>query len=378
MLLSLQNCKPLGIGGLGAIATVCLTVAAVRAAPPTASQPIRPAAAATRPAAASQPASASQPTVDFQAYYETRLAEIQLNDPQALYSLALLCSNRQRPDLAADLARRILVTWPAHNKAKMLLRASTMRLATMSQPAPASRPAMSEPALVVAGVLSQKAINRVRFHELQVDDMTDRPRVQIPKAVLQEFIDHATKAQSMSDLDWTLFRRADNDDKLRWIIKKTDAEQYIDHIQLASEPRSMTLFRRKVWPVISRGCAAPHCHGGDKGGHLRYVLPTAYGPAMTTNFYIASRFEVGEGRLVNREIPEASLLLQFGLPADQTQWRHPIATPSTYTGPNDPKYQIVLDWIRQLRTPSPDYGITDLMWQPYPPRPPATQAGANR
>ena len=131
----------------------------------------------------------------------------------------------------------------------------------------------------------------------------------------------------------------------------------------------MADFRRKVWPVISRGCATPTCHGGDKAGHLRFVLPPSSGPAMTTNFYTISTFEDSEGRLVDREHPEASRLLQFGLSAEQAEARHPAAAAPAFSGPNDPKYLIVLDWIRQLRRPAPDYRITDAMWQNMPRRP---------
>lgn len=368
---SRHNRKFLAIAAVGMMAAVCLGAAASTA--PSAS-----AQSAGSQAPASSPANATQP-VDFQAFYEARLAEIRPDDANALYSLALLCSNRQRPDLAAEVSRKILASWPAHSRAKMLLRASTLRMATMTQPtAPATRPVMDEPPLAIPGVLNQTGINRIRFHEFHVDDMSDRLRVRIPKLVLQEFVAQATKDGSMSERDWNLFHRADNDDKLRWIIKKSDGEMYVDHIKVDSEPRSMTLFRQRVWPIISRSCATPNCHGGDKAGHLRYVLPITYGPAMTTNFYIASRFEAGEGRLIDRETPEASLLLQFGLPADQAQWRHPVAITPAYSSPNDPKYQIVLEWIRQLRTPAPDYGITESMWQPFPTRPSTSQAAANR
>ena len=131
MLRRLDRWKSLGIAGLGALAAVCLCAAAVRAALPAASRPAR--------ASATHPVAASQAIADFQAYYETRLAEIKPHDAEGLFSLALLCSNRQRPDLAADLSRQILASWPAHTKAKTLLRASTLRMAATSLPAPASR-----------------------------------------------------------------------------------------------------------------------------------------------------------------------------------------------------------------------------------------------
>jgi hypothetical protein len=352
--------KSLRITALGAIAAACFGAAVVRATPPAQSRP----ASTTSPSP--HPPDASQPAGDFQILYQTRLAELKPNDAEGLYSLAVLCSSRQRPDLAADLSRKILASWPAHTKAKALLRAATVRMAATSRTTPTSRPAMSQPALTVAGVLTPEAINRIRFAEFLADDMTDRPRVKIAKIVLQEFLELVTKAKSMNDDDLNQFNRSDNDDKLRWIIKKSDAQRYVDNIQLNSEPRSMATFRQKIWPIINHGCAAPNCHGGEKAGHLAYVLPTTYAPVMPTNFYIVSRFEAPEGLLVNRQHPEASLLLQFGLPPDQSEWKHPVASLPTYSGPNDPKYQIVLDWIRQLRTPCPDYGITDRMWQPFP------------
>ena len=130
----------------------------------------------------------------------------------------------------------------------------------------------------------------------------------------------------------------------------------------------MASFRQRIWPIISRGCAAPACHGGQKAGHLRFVLPVSYGPAMSTNFYILSQFEAGEGKLVDRDHAEASLLLQFGLSTEQAEWKHPVAITPVFQSTGDPKYQIVLDWIRQLHSPAPDYGITDRMWQGLPGR----------
>ena len=229
---------------------------------------------------------------------------------------------------------------------------------------------MSQPAFTLAGVLSPAGINRVRLGEFRAEDMTDRPRVSMSRRVIREFLDEAAKNQAMTDTDKRLFNEGANDDKLRWMIKIA-GDRYLDRVELTSEPRTMASFRQKIWPIISRGCAAPACHGGEKAGHLRFVLPVSYGPATATNFYVLSQFEAAEGKLVDREHAEASLLLQFGLSAEQAELKHPVATTPVFPSPSDPKYQIVLDWIRQLRSPLPDYRITDRMWQPPPGRPAA-------
>jgi hypothetical protein len=359
--------------GVPVAGLVGLCLLALAAALPTASRP-----ASSRPPA-SQPAGQ-----DVQAYYEDRLAQLAPDDANGLYALALECSNRDRPDLAARLCRQILQTWPEHRRAKVLLRAASRRLAAASRPGPASRPpaadaaAASRPApasrtgprsvLTMPRVLSPKAINRIRLAEFRVDDMDDRPRIELPRTVIQEFLDEADKTQAMSQVDKDRFNQPGNDDKLRYIINIT-GNRYFDQIQMTSEPKAMVVFRKRVWPVISRGCGSPACHGGDNAGHLRFVLPPFAGQAMATNFYIITRFEDAQGPLVDREHPEASRLLQFGLSAEQAEAQHPVAIPPPFSGPGDPKYLIVLDWIRQLRRPALDCGITDAMWQNMPRRP---------
>jgi hypothetical protein len=358
---------------VAALAAWCLCLVALAALPLT-----------SRPASSQPPASQMSPR-DFQAYYQTHLAELAPDDVDGLYALARMCANKDRPDLAAQLCHQILEIRPAYNRARVLLRASSQRMAAGSRPAPASRSAATrraatasrpapgpsarpQPDLTTLSVLSPEAINRIRLAEFRVDDMTDRPRLRLPRSVIQDFLEEADKAQAMTQLDKNRFNQPGNDDKLRYIINIT-GDRYFDRIQMTTEPRAMADFRRRAWPVIARGCATPTCHGGGDAGHLRFVLPVSYGPAMATNFYIASRFETATGKLVDREHPEASLLLQFGLSPEQAELRHPSAIAPAFNGPNDPRYLIVLDWIRQLRCPAPDYRITDRMWQRMPVRP---------
>ncbi len=377
----LDSYRRLGIWGLVVTLGVGLGAAGVRAGPPLGGRTSVASPTGTVRSAASNSVAAKSPAApttqpiqgDFEDTYQARLAEIKSKDPEGLFQLALLCSTNNRPDLAANLCRQVLASWSAHARAKALLRASNQRLAVTSRSGTASRPASgqpttSQPGLTIAGVLGPEAINRVRFREFRFEDMTDRPRVTLSRQVIQEFLEEAAKSQAMSDLDKNLFNRADNDDKLRWIIKVA-GDRYLGRIQMTSEPRSMATFRQKIWPILGKGCAVPACHGGEKAGSLRYVLPVSYGPAMATNFYIVGQFETGQGKLINREHPEASLLLQYGLSGEQAEFKHPVAIPPVFTSISDGKYQIVLEWIRQRQSPTPNYGITDRMWQNLPGRP---------
>ena len=216
----LDSAKSLRMWGLGLIVGACFCAEGAWAAAPAASQPDKSRSPVTRPAAASRPAATSQPIAgDFQAYYQLRLAETKPNDVEGLFSLALLCSTKDRPDLASDLCRKILENYPAHVRAKALLRASNMRRAAASAPSATSRSTVTQPTFTLAGVLSPEAVNRIRFGEFHVEDMTDRPRVSMSKQVIREFLDEAARNQAMTDLDQKLFNEGANDDKLRWMIK---------------------------------------------------------------------------------------------------------------------------------------------------------------
>lgn len=336
------------------------------------------------PPAASQPV--PQAPAEFAAWYHQQVQEINPKDTDRLYKLALACWTNKHQDQAAEVCRRILASWPDHARAKALLRLSTQHLAASrpatSQPAgsrPAgSRPASSQPVAAVPNVLTAEAINRLRFAEFCYKDMNDRPHVVILPAVIREFLAEMDKTQAMTEQEKVQFHGSGNDDKLRWIVLHTGL-RYADRIQVNTEPRNLTDYRQKVWPIISKSCGSATCHGGEQAGRLRFILPTTLPVIGATNFYILNTFEGDDGRLVNRDHPEASLLLQYGLPADQAELRHPAPSqPLFTTGTSDSKYRVVLEWIRSLRTPTPDYQVSEKMWQPLAVKPSAATQPARR
>ena len=72
-----------------------------------------------------------------------------------------------------------------------------------------------------------------------------------------------------------------------------------------------------------------------------------------------------------------SLILQYGLSQEKSEFDHPQVAgwaPTYRGGQNDPRYQMVMDWIRNVLIPvEPDYGI-DFQIPGQPANPPANGA----
>ena len=326
---------------------------------------------ASQPGPVSQPASAPASQEDFERIYQERLGSVQDNDAEGLYGLATWCAGKGRSDLAAELCQQILGTWPSHEKAKRLLRLATRRMAALQGPVSRPAPAAARPDPII--VLSDQAIHRLRFWEFRPDDMADRPRVRISRQVINEFLDGMAQSGTMTPLQRRDFLRHANDDKLAEMVKHT-GDRYIGRIKMASDPRVFMTFRQRVWPIVGRGCATSACHDRSYPGPFRLLTAgSAYTPIVYANFYATDSFESDQGRLIDRGNPEASLLLQYGLPSEMADKPHPVPVKAAFLSRTHPRYRIVLDWIRSLRSPRPSYGITEKMTRPLVTVSPATQ-----
>ncbi len=146
-----------------------------------------------------------------------------------------------------------------------------------------------------------------------------------------------------------------------YILDKIDRnnESVKNDILIKSDPRFMVDFRRRIWPIIATYCATASCHGGDKpmGGLRLFNIPGKNEKIDYMNFLILDR-AYHHREMIDRDHKEMSLLLQFGLPAEQAQYRHPIEIKIAYATRRARNYRRVLEWIESLKgPPHPDYRV---------------------
>jgi hypothetical protein len=101
------------------------------------------------------------------------------------------------------------------------------------------------------------------------------------------------------------------------------------------------------------------------------VTPAESELAGYTNFYILQNytkavkadsgvFGKGDLRMIDRQQPERSILLQYALPGAIAEYDHPDVNGyrPAVRGLNDPRYHQILDWIgSSLKAEDPNYGI---------------------
>jgi hypothetical protein len=143
-------------------------------------------------------------------------------------------------------------------------------------------------------------------------------------------------------------------------------------VQVLSDPPALFQYRRQVQPFLIANCATSGCHGGPNAQKFMLITPAESDAASYTNFYILQHytkplrassntiFGHGDLRMVDRQQPERSMLLQYALPGAIAEYDHPEVAnyKPAVRGVNDPRYRQILDWIgKSLRPEDPQYGI---------------------
>jgi len=229
--------------------------------------------------------------------------------------------------------------------------------------APASEPSPREKA---SDLISEELINTIRQNELRAGD--DRVRIRFTKNERKRYVD------SVANLSYTEFTRLSELEQALMIIQSEKKDLVADVI-IANDPPTLAEFNRRVQSTVVQGCATSQCHGGAAVGKLQLIAPSRSTEDTYINFhtlaqYQASVGEAGKGndaggifagpavkKLIDRDAPARSLLLEFGLPKNRTESAHPEV--KGYNGifrdSNDPQYRLVLGWIESLRKPAPEY-----------------------
>lgn len=364
----------------------------VRLASPAAAQDARPAdslAEVESPPGADSPSTqpAERPaTSDFGALYRKYFLELEPRDVEGHLWLAYWCIEVEQYGLAARQARYVLKIDEDNEEARRLKHEASNGMARLREieaavPDPAIPPDKWDP-IKHKEFLSKAEINRLRFAEIlplplrdlrmvavestepvSPEDAPNAPprdhlRVHFDETLPEDFLDYMSNHPSFDeDVEKNLFLRLSSDQQLQ-LIEYYSGNRFADRIEIWNDPWTFRQLRTLL-PSILANCASSGCHGGRRAKVFR-LRTTRKGSAANvyTNFLILSRLEVGQWPVINRVAPERSLLLEYGLPADEATRPHPVPIrPLFRDGRNDPDYRELLHWIENLRVPRPQTGI---------------------
>jgi hypothetical protein len=240
-------------------------------------------------------------------------------------------------------------------------------------------------------LLDEDQINRLRQAELQPRDAQSQrpPRIRFADRVIQRFV------ETQPDLDFRRFNQADDVTKALYILGNTDDAEIIDDVRVMTDPTSLLAFRQTIHTAVLEGCATSACHGGPNAGRfVLYPQPRNDAAVDYTNFYTLTRTTAyhddpagaafGGGtvlrRMIDRDLTDSSLLLQYMLPPDTVDFGHPEVEGfrPVVNSPRNNLFQGIRNWIDNvLEKPAPTYDLDfDPPGQPDAPRPaPADEAG---
>jgi hypothetical protein len=212
-------------------------------------------------------------------------------------------------------------------------------------------------------LVSAADINAIRQRELKAGDGVN---VRFLNQVEQRFA-------RFRNIQQTEFMTLKPVDRALRIINEGDPS-FRDDVKIMTDPPSIAEYRRTIQPIVLNGCATANCHGGNKGGTFMLYAPAENDQITYTNFYILSKYakKLGEAntggmfggaaerRMIDRSKPASSLLLQYSLPVQVSEYDHPSVP--NYDGlfrtRDDARYRAMSQWIEHSLTPvQPDYGI---------------------
>jgi hypothetical protein len=223
-----------------------------------------------------------------------------------------------------------------------------------TKPGPETQPAAAAADFTVKRMVTPAEINRIRQLEWRHDE-NPPPVIRIAPEEKKKFL------AADPDVTPVDFNKSPIPAQAATILD-SGKDDFYHIVEIKTDPASMREFRRPVEQTIVQMCG--NCHNNNKAG--RFSLFTDHtDAAVYSNFIILQKYSAfvgGAQRLVvDRTTPEASLLLEFMLPSDLTNTPHPAVNNQPFKPPvkskSDPRFQMILKWLKTLDPLSPNYGI---------------------
>jgi hypothetical protein len=315
--------------------------------------------------------------------YQRRLASIDPNNAEDHYGIARWAFDNGHMEIARKELSAALKLNKDYELAALLLRRVEAKLAVeapttrRAETAPGGGPLPGQGAWNADWLVTDEEAYRIRLEELRA---TDRVRVQFRQDVLNRFLNMMQGRYEFREPRFAdTFRAWPPVTQVLYIVDKVDRNDVAikNDITIMNDPQFMRDFRSRVWPVIASSCGSAGCHGGAKpvGGFRLLSVVGKSDKVHYTNFLILDDYVSGGRKMIDRDNPDQSLMLQFGLPEDLAQQKHPGKIHVTFTSRRDANYRRVLDWIDALNgPPHPEYRVKlRVPWAVQGPSAPETQ-----
>jgi len=238
--------------------------------------------------------------------------------------------------------------------------------------------------------LTPDEINRVRMLEWRRDDRG--VNVRLLNNVKRRFLARARDVKPADFNAMTVTEQAQ-------LIREQGTEDMLNDVRVVNDPPSLQEFRTGIQRPMLQTCASQQCHGGGEGSekfalfHRAEKEPEAYANFLALSNYtgkaggggqqpkdekqkeqkeqkqqkqqkqggsILSSNEPREARMIDRNRPEDSLLIQYGLPYDAADAPHPEVPgfKPLFRTRNDARYRQFVRWVADVLAPiDQDYGI---------------------
>lgn len=304
--------------------------------------------------------------------YEERRAELADDDLDGRYSLAYFLFENDALELAEKELRQLRQLAPESEKVRLLETVVQQRKKLLqseqAQPAQPTTPSPSSPAgprgsAQVDGRLSPEQVNIIRVWELPNDFVNAGPPIQIPPKVVNEFLEKYRDQPGMprGRNEERAFRGASDARKLELMMEQR-AREFYGEVKVTRDPPAMLDYRSQIHNrYVLNYCATNECHGNTSAPGDLFLFQAQPNSDQTvyTDFFILSKFRNARGAMIDRDRPELSLLIQYGMTREAAAFPHPDVPGwrPRFRGSDDPTARRYAQIIDELYS-NPNYGIS--------------------
>lgn len=205
--------------------------------------------------------------------------------------------------------------------------------------------------------MTEEDINAIRVYEV---DLAEEPRITLTPETIEKLYDtYATDDRLTKDR--RAFRKLTGDQQLK-VLFDLQARELYPEVVIRQDAPALKAFRSQVHQrYVLNYCAASGCHGDNSPGNLfLFRIQPNSDATVYTNFYALNRLKRGEDSMIDRDEPNRSLLLQFGLKRDAASTPHPEVQGwrPQFLNEEDKRFVLYTESLDLLWKPAPDYGIS--------------------